>query len=46
MRVQRRGGAIPVRDLYEPVSFEIGINALRFARTEPYVVQAFGGMVG
>lgn len=38
---KRRGVAILVSDLYDPVSFETGINALRFAKFEPYVIQVF-----
>ncbi len=38
---KRRGVAILVSDLYDPESFETGINALRFAKFEPYVIQVF-----
>lgn len=38
---KRRGVAIVVSDLYDPSGFEAGINQLRFAKFEPYVLQLF-----
>ena len=35
---KRRGLAVLVSDLYDPAGFESGINALRFAGFEPFVV--------
>ena len=38
---KRRGVAILVSDLYDPSGFEAGINQLRYAKFEPYVLQLF-----
>src|SRR5688500_1011177 len=38
---KRRGIAILVSDLYDPAGFEEGINVLRYAKFEPYVIQVF-----
>jgi uncharacterized protein (DUF58 family) len=38
---KRRGVAILVSDLYDPSGFEDGINALRYAKFEPYVLHVF-----
>lgn len=38
---KRRGIAVLVSDLYDPVGFEGGINALRFGRFETGVIQVF-----
>lgn len=38
---KRRGVAILISDLYDPAGFEAGINQLRFAKFEPYVLQLF-----
>ncbi len=38
---KRRGVAIVVSDLYDPRGFEAGINQLRYAKFEPYVLQLF-----
>ncbi|MFK7999134.1 MAG: DUF58 domain-containing protein [Polyangiales bacterium] len=38
---KRRGVAILISDLYDPAGFEAGINQLRFAKFEPYVLQVF-----
>ncbi len=35
---KRRGVAVLLSDLYDPAGFEGGINVLRFAKFEPYVV--------
>jgi uncharacterized protein (DUF58 family) len=35
---KRRGLAVLVSDLYDPAGFERGINVLRYAKFEPYVV--------
>jgi uncharacterized protein (DUF58 family) len=35
---KRRGVAILLSDLYDPEGFEAGINTLRYARFEPYVL--------
>jgi uncharacterized protein (DUF58 family) len=35
---KRRGVAILLSDLYDPEGFEAGINTLRFAKFEPYVL--------
>lgn len=36
---KRRGVAIVLSDLYDPAGFERGIDVLRFARFEPFVIQ-------
>ncbi|AKF06303.1 DUF58 domain-containing protein [Sandaracinus amylolyticus] len=36
---KRRGVAIVISDLYDPAGFERGIDALRYARFEPFVIQ-------
>lgn len=36
---KRRGVAIVISDLYDPAGFERGIDVLRFARFEPFVIQ-------
>jgi uncharacterized protein (DUF58 family) len=36
---KRRGVAILISDLYDPAGFERGIDVLRYARFEPFVVQ-------
>ena len=36
---KRRGLAVLFSDLYDPAGFEAGINVLRFAKFEPYVVE-------
>ena len=36
---KRRGLAVLFSDLYDPAGFEAGINALRFNKFEPYVVE-------
>ncbi|MEM9074838.1 MAG: DUF58 domain-containing protein [Myxococcota bacterium] len=38
---KRRGVAIVISDLYDPRGFEDGINQLRYAKFEPYVLQVF-----
>lgn len=38
---KRRGVAILISDLYDPAGFEAGINTLRYAKFEPYVIQVF-----
>jgi uncharacterized protein (DUF58 family) len=38
---KRRGVALLISDLYDPAGFEGGINTLRFAKFEPYVIQIF-----
>lgn len=38
---KRRGVAILISDLYDPAGFEDGINQLRYAKFEPYVLQLF-----
>jgi len=38
---KRRGVAVLVSDLYDPAGFEQGINTLRYAKFEPYVLQVF-----
>lgn len=38
---KRRGIAILISDLYDPEGFEDGINQLRYAKFEPYVLQVF-----
>ena len=38
---KRRGVAILISDLYDPRGFEDGINQLRYAKFEPYVLQIF-----
>lgn len=38
---KRRGMAILISDLYDPAGFEAGINQLRYAKFEPYVLQVF-----
>ena len=38
---KRRGVAILISDLYDPAGFEDGINQLRYAKFEPYVIQIF-----
>lgn len=38
---KRRGVAVLISDLYDPAGFEEGINALRYAKFEPYVIQVF-----
>ena len=38
---KRRGVAIVISDLYDPAGFEEGINQLRYAKFEPYVLQIF-----
>jgi uncharacterized protein (DUF58 family) len=38
-RHKRRGVAIVISDLYDPAGFERGIDVLRYARFEPFVVQ-------
>ena len=38
---KRRGVAILISDLYDPAGFEAGINQLRFAKFEPFVLQVF-----
>ncbi|RLB56060.1 MAG: DUF58 domain-containing protein [Deltaproteobacteria bacterium] len=38
---KRRGVAILISDLYDPEGFEDGINQLRYAKFEPYVLQVF-----
>lgn len=38
---KRRGVAILISDLYDPEGFEDGINTLRYAKFEPYVIQVF-----
>ena len=35
---KRRGLAVLISDLYDPAGFERGINTLRFAKFEPYVL--------
>ncbi len=40
-RVQRRGLAIVVSDLYDPAGFERGLDFLRHRRYEPHVVQIY-----
>jgi len=35
---KRRGLAVLISDLYDPAGFERGINALRFAKFEPFVL--------
>lgn len=36
---KRRGVAILISDLYDPAGFERGIDVLRYARFEPFVIQ-------
>jgi uncharacterized protein (DUF58 family) len=36
---KRRGIAIVISDLYDPAGFERGIDVLRYARFEPFVIQ-------
>ncbi|HJL30473.1 MAG TPA: DUF58 domain-containing protein, partial [Polyangiaceae bacterium LLY-WYZ-15_(1-7)] len=38
---KRRGIAILISDLYDPAGFEDGINQLRYAKFEPYVIHLF-----
>jgi uncharacterized protein (DUF58 family) len=38
---KRRGVAALISDLYDPAGFEQGINQLRYAKFEPYVIQIF-----
>ncbi len=38
---KRRGVAILISDLYDPRGYEDGINQLRYAKFEPYVLQLF-----
>jgi len=38
---KRRGVAVLISDLYDPAGFEEGINTLRYAKFEPYVLQVF-----
>ena len=38
---KRRGIAILISDLYDPAGFESGINTLRYAKFDPYVLQVF-----
>jgi len=38
---KRRGVAILISDLYDPAGFEDGINQLRYAKFEPYVLHVF-----
>ena len=38
---KRHGVAILISDLYDPAGFEAGINQLRFAKFEPFVLQVF-----
>lgn len=38
---KRRGVAVLISDLYDPAGFEDGINTLRYAKFEPYVIQVF-----
>ncbi|MEM9194596.1 MAG: DUF58 domain-containing protein [Myxococcota bacterium] len=38
---KRRGMAILISDLYDPEGFEAGINTLRYAKFEPYVLHLF-----
>ncbi len=38
---KRRGVAILISDLYDPEGFEAGINQLRYAKFEPFVLQLF-----
>ncbi len=38
---KRRGVAVLISDLYDPAGFEEGINTLRYAKFEPYVIQVF-----
>ncbi len=38
---KRRGVAILISDLYDPAGFEAGINQLRYAKFEPFVLQIF-----
>lgn len=38
---KRRGVAIVISDLYDPEGFEAGINTLRYAKFEPFVIQVF-----
>ncbi len=38
---KRRGIAILISDLYDPAGFEDGINQLRFAKFEPFVLHLF-----
>ncbi len=38
---KRKGIAILISDLYDPSGFEQGINTLRYAKFEPYVLQIF-----
>lgn len=36
---KRRGVAIVISDLYDPAGFERGVDVLRYARFEPFVIQ-------
>lgn len=38
---KRRGVAVLISDLYDPRGFEEGINQLRYAKFEPFVLQIF-----
>ena len=38
---KRRGLAVVISDFYDPVGFEEGINALRYNRFEPFVLQIY-----
>ncbi len=38
---KRRGIAIVISDLFDPAGFEDGINTLRYAKFEPFVLQLF-----
>ncbi len=38
---KRRGVAILISDLYDPRGYEDGLNQLRYAKFEPYVLQLF-----
>jgi len=38
---KRRGVAILISDLYDPAGFEEGVNTLRYAKFEPYIIHIF-----
>ncbi len=40
-QVKRRGLAVVISDFYDPRGFEEGINALRYNKFEPFVLQVF-----
>jgi hypothetical protein len=40
---KRRGLAVVLSDLYDPAGFERGINVLRYAKFEPFVIHLVDG---